>query len=117
MVNSAGEVLRSLYSDAVGNDDADMMEFDGLMAQHDDDLASKLLSFDEYELAVVRAVFDSYYDPIDDNVEEAFVKTLRILRGRAGSMAGTMRKTAVGMMSHGRKAPAARIVKTLRASR
>jgi hypothetical protein len=79
MDESVGEI-RAIYSDAVGNDDETMMEFDVLMDQHDRGVRDSAVEFTEDELALARLVFASEYNPIDDNVEEAFMSVLRVIR-------------------------------------
>jgi hypothetical protein len=79
MDESGGEI-RAIYSDAVGNDDETMMEFDVLMDQHDRGVRDSVVEFTEDELALARLVFASEYNPIDDNVEEAFMSVLRVIR-------------------------------------
>jgi hypothetical protein len=79
MDESVGEI-RAIYSDAVGNDDETMMEFDVLMDQHDRGVRDSAVEFTEDELALARLIFASEYNPIDDNVEEAFMSVLRVIR-------------------------------------
>ena len=78
--DQAGGEIRSIYSDAVGDDDDTMMEFDALMDQHDREIRDAVTAFTEDELTIVKLIFSSEYDPIDDNVEEAFMSALKIIR-------------------------------------
>ena len=72
--------LRSMITDMTEDDEVTMMEVDALMDAHDETVRRHALRFTRDELRLVHILFDSVYNAIDDNVEEAFLSVLSTLR-------------------------------------
>ena len=72
--------LRSMITDMTEDDEVTMMEVDALMDAHDETVRRHALRFTRDELRLVHILFDSVYNAIDDNVEDAFLSVLSVLR-------------------------------------
>ena len=72
--------LRSMITDMTEDDEVTMMEVDALMDAHDEMVRCHALRFTRDELRLVHILFDSVYNAIDDNVEDAFLSVLSTLR-------------------------------------